>query len=284
MYRYRFTGNWDPRLGRHVLHDPRSRRYPVPARAGKLVSVQHERHVPIWDQGTLGSCTGNAALGCMGTGPFYAQMTADEQRIYPFTEDGAVALYSDATNIDTFPGVYPPEDTGSNGLSVAKALKQAGIIPGFQHAFSLAALLAELQHRPCIVGTAWVSGINDPDREGIVHWNGPSWGGHEYICDGYDAARALLWFTNSWGTDWGRGGRFAMPAEEFEVALAQDGDATFFVLPSDPVPAPVPSPQAGADDRLWLSAGEWAGKTNAGSATKIRAALRLWAAEKGLTK
>src|SRR5690349_3550882 len=69
----------DPRLGRHVNHDPRSRRFPVRTAPVPLRTVEHERHVGVFQQGDLGSCTGNAALGCMATGPFWDALT-DWQR------------------------------------------------------------------------------------------------------------------------------------------------------------------------------------------------------------
>ena len=58
-------------LGRHVNHDPRSRRFAFRAQQATLAPVFHERHVPIFDQGSLGSCTGNAALGILATGPYW---------------------------------------------------------------------------------------------------------------------------------------------------------------------------------------------------------------------
>ena len=33
-------------------------------------------------------------------------------------EQFAVALYSDATKVDAYPGTYPPDDTGSSGLAI----------------------------------------------------------------------------------------------------------------------------------------------------------------------
>ncbi len=283
MYRYQFTQAQDPRLGRHVHHDPLSRHYRVQA-AGEPASVQHERHAPVWDQGWVGSCTGHAALGCMVTGPFFAQLDETETRMYPLDSRGAMAIYSDATALDGFPGTYPPDDTGSDGLSVAKVLKNAGIISGYQHAFGIADLLGELQHRPCIVGTAWLSGMNTPDAEGIVRWRGAELGGHEYVCDGYEATRGLVWFTNSWGPEWGKDGHFAMPAEDFAKALDRDGDATFFVPADQPEPSPIPDPKAGADDALWLEVGEWASNATATASARVRRELRNWASRKGLTR
>lgn len=273
----------DSRLGRHVNHDPRSRRFPVrPEIAAVLDTVQHVRHVPVFDQGGTGSCTGQAALGCLGTGVFFATMDADEQQAYPFDQTGAVGIYSQATAIDPFEGAYPPVDTGSDGTSVAKVCLAAGLIAGFEHAFGIDDALQALQHRPGITGTWWYSGMYEPDAEGIVHPTGRIEGGHEYVVDGYDARRSLVWFTNSWGEHWGLRGRFAMPVQEYAALLARDGDVTFFV-PSDapaPEPLPVETPTA-ADAALAGAIGAWA-RRSAVCGRNQRAALREWLDAKGL--
>src|ERR1041384_1730636 len=235
----------DRRLGRHVNHDPRSRRFPMRASGGVLLrSVRWQRRVPIWDQGDLGSCTGNAGLGCLATDPFFATVDDTERNaLGGWSEQGAVALYAAATTWDNFPGSYPPEDTGSDGLSVAKALTNAGMIAGYRHAFSLADLVSGLMVTPCLRGAeglaggggwppCWVGrgllwGMSAHDPLGIIPPSGRVEGGHEYICDEYVqagdtfgtarqvAAVDLLGFTNSWGTGWADDGRHFMPAAEF---------------------------------------------------------------------
>jgi hypothetical protein len=280
-YRSRYLRPADPRLGRHINHDPRSRRFPVRA-AGPIESVQHVRHVPVFDQGQLGSCTGNAAVGCLGTGMFFATMDQREQAIVPLNEQGAVEVYSRATVLDNFDGTYPPDDTGSDGLSVAKVLKADGFISGYSHAFGIDDLLAGLMHTPCIVGTEWTDGMFNPDAEGIIHPTGAAAGGHEYVCDGYDADRELLWFTNSWGTSWAWSGRHAMPVAEFASLLSRDGDATFFVPSDQPAPDPAPVPDLDADAELAAKVSKWARKANPRTAIKPRRALGEWLDAKGL--
>lgn len=110
------------RLGRHVEHDPRSRDYAYEATTTTLVAVTHKRHGSIFDQGQLGSCTGNAAAGAKNTEPMYHSGSA-----HILYETGAVDIYSLATRLDgVTDGYYPPTDTGSSGLAVAKAMKQEG--------------------------------------------------------------------------------------------------------------------------------------------------------------
>lgn len=103
----------------------------------------------------MGSCTGNAAAGCLGTGQFWGQATQQTLSAADATHDEgeAVKLYSAATALDQIKGTYPPDDTGSDGLSVAKACQNAGLISGYTHAFSLDALLSALSTQPVIVGT-----------------------------------------------------------------------------------------------------------------------------------
>lgn len=283
MYRVLFARVADPRLGRHVLHDPRSRRFPVRVDKVPITSIQHVRYVPVFDQGSLGSCTGNAAIGCMGTGVFYGSISV-ARTYYPENEQGAVACYSDATRIDHYAGEYPPDDTGSDGLSVAKAVKAMGEIAGYEHAFSLDQGLQGLMSRPQIVGVNWYEGMFDTDPEGIVHPTGSLAGGHEFVWDGYDAARGLCWFTNSWSVAWGKAGRFAIPAEEFGKLLAQDGDVTSFVPISAPAPTPVPGsePVTALDRALDAATRQWRQANHVGGNASAARAVKAWAAGKGL--
>jgi hypothetical protein len=282
MYRVRFANTTDARLGRHVNHDPRSRRFPVRADV-PIVSVRHERHVPIFDQGETGSCTGNAAVGCMGTGPFFGSVIDPR---FPFDEGGAVVCYSRATQLDNYPGTYPPEDTGSDGLSVAKALVEAGEISGYEHAFSLEQGLQALMSRPLIVGVNWMNDMFAPDPWGIVHPTGSLAGGHEFIWDEHDAAQGLEGFTNSWGEGWGDRGRFYMHTEEWERLLAQDGDVTSFVPITEPAPVPdpsVPVPAPDESDRgLWLATKGWSAENHVGANKAAAKSVRNWAKSKGL--
>lgn len=204
------------RLGRHVLHDPRSRNYPAEM-ATKIVTVRHQRNVPIFDQGSLGSCTGNAAVGSVSTDPFARKGTPEE----------AVEIYAAATHLDQVYGTYPPDDTGSSGLAVMKAMKTRGWISSYAHSFGLEHTLLALVLRPGITGITWRDGCDHPDSHGVVQYIGNSRGGHEVELIGIDADARLVWFANSWGDGWGLEGYFAMSFDDYGKALADDGDATF---------------------------------------------------------
>ena len=223
---HRFTPT-DPRLGRHVEHDPRSRDYAVEARSlGSLRSVRHRSHIGILDQGHLGSCTGNAATKCISFPGFWrkskpvlsSDLAADEQL--------AIGVYSDATKIDGAPGVYPPTDTGSSGLAVAKVLQSRGLISSYQHAFSLEAALTAIASRPVIVGIAWHQDMFQPDSRGFVRPTGGIAGGHEFCVDQISVSGRYVGFSNSWGESWGIKGRARITWDDFGTLLADQGDVT----------------------------------------------------------
>ena len=215
-----------PALGRIVEHDPKSRFYQA-AMAVAPRSVLWGHHAPVLDQGNVGSCTGNAlaqALNC----DYFAKC-----RSHYLTENDALTLYSAATQIDDVPGIYPPDDTGSSGLAVAKAGVKAGYLTGYKHAFGFAHFVAALQLQPVIVGTSWHEGMFTPDKSGLVRPTGPVAGGHEYLAIGVDYTLKSVTFLNSWGDKWGQHGRFHMTFGDFTALLADQGDVVA------PVPAKV---------------------------------------------
>jgi hypothetical protein len=226
------------RLGRHVRHDARSNAYLI-AETDAPVTVQWDRVIPVLDQGNVGSCTGNAATGHIGTLPDDdASLTALGVIL---DESEALSLYSAAEVIDGS-GPYPPNDNGSSGLSVAQAAKAAGLISGYLHATTIAAAQAAIKVGPFIIGSDWYSSFDTTDANGLVAIapGATVRGGHEYECIGYDATSDLWHLVNSWGTSYGVAGHFYYSSATFEALLAADADVTQFVPLSQPAPVPTP--------------------------------------------
>lgn len=262
------------RLGRHRNHDPRSLAFQVPA-LGAVQSVAWPRRIGILDQGQLGSCTGNAAVGALGTDPIYKNLQPADG---PLDEALAVNIYSDATKVDPYSGTYPPTDTGSDGLSVAKVCQTRGYISGYLHATSIAAMNTALMSGPVIVGTNWYDAMFTPDSQGFITVSGSLAGGHEYCIREYDVASDTYTADNSWGTGWGLAGRFKIHGKDMARLLAEGGDCTRFVPASEPPPQPDP------DQLLWASVKVFATGRHYYPSTKATAtALNAWAKAKGLT-
>ena len=228
------------RLGRHVHHDSRSLLYPWQQSGTPLHDVLLTRHIGILDQGDVGSCTGNAETGALGTDPLYETLPPARQA--QLNESLAMALYSAAETIDG-DGPYPPHDNGSTGLSVCKAAQNAGWISGFTHCLSLADVLDAISSgHAVILGTNWYASMDNPDSSGLVTISPGAQvrGGHEYLARGIDVANRLVHLDNSWGTGWGSQGSFAYSWDTLQRLLSEQGDGTVSVPLTQPPPQPTP--------------------------------------------
>ncbi|MEU1445519.1 C1 family peptidase [Streptomyces mirabilis] len=260
------------RLGRHVEHDPRSLAYAhgvLPKSAIK--TVEWVRRTPILDQGQLGSCTGNAGCGLLGTdsagrtgwtsvtitpAAAAASHGAFTAGVHPLDEAFAISLYALATVLDGVSGQYPPDDTGSTGIGVAKALKALGLATAYSHAFSIAALNSALQSGPVMIGIEWLNSMFDTATDGriLVDRSSGVAGGHEIELNRFDATTGEYWITNSWGTSWGAKGAGYFTAADLTWLLSQQGDVTVPAWTTAPTPAPaVTVAQLGADIRALLT-------------------------------
>jgi hypothetical protein len=220
-------------IGRHVSHDERSRAFPAPEFGGPTTSIFHPRKSPPFNQRQLGSCTGNAGAGCVSTSPFQNDLNEADAR----------SIYAEATQIDNIRGTWPPTDTGSSGLAVAKVLLRRRLISGYWHGFGVAHAIGALQLGPGFTGFTWLTGCDTPDATGLVRYEGAVRGGHEGELVGLDAPAAKLWFANSWGEDFGApvtiegrvltstAGYFCMSVDDYARALADSGDVIFPGVP-----------------------------------------------------
>lgn len=290
-----------PRLGRNVNHDSESRRFRVaPRHLGQIRPVRHEAHVPILDQGSLGSCTGNAGVAALYRHPYVAGVVKPFGTFTP-NEPGAVNLYTEATKIDPFAGEMPAEDTGSDGLSIAKVLKRTGAVSGYLWAFTLLEALAQLAETPVITGVPWLNSMFDTTNSGhaghlVVRQESGMAGGHEICADevltpagavldasgSVDLSQVWVGGPNSWGTSWGDQGRWYMTAAEWGWLLSQQGDVTAFVPATKPQPTPTPAPSGdAAGDALWSATKAWAAAPHTGSNARAAKAVTAWAKSTG---
>jgi hypothetical protein len=252
----RYENVTDPRLGRHVRRDDRDFAYsvaPLPRRA--LHSVDWTRRVPIFNQGQVGSCTFNAAAGCLATdssggrtGAQVAHVThADTFGVFrmgdyqvqenPFVLSG----YSLTTKIDPFPGDYPTEDTGSDGPSAASALVLLGLADHYTHAFTLDAVQTALQYGPVMWGTVWLNSMYDLDAHDclVIDTSSGEAGGHEMEISGWDSDTGLYKIPQSWGESFGDHGWIYVKEPDLVTLLGMQGDITQPVWATVPKPVPV---------------------------------------------
>lgn len=202
----------DPRLGRNIRFDERSRGYDVRALTTRTTPRSYTWRVGHWfDQLLTPRCVGYSILHELVARPVALDLT----------EDVAHRIYETAVANDIWPG----DPGGTSVLEGMKAARALGLIKeyrwGFSHNDSATAVS---RHGPAVVGTWWWTGMFTPDSDGYVHATGQREGGHAYLWNqvqvrhGYDA------FHNSWGPRWGDHGRFRMRSEEFAELLADDGE------------------------------------------------------------
>lgn len=275
-FRYNPT---DPRLGRHVRHDSRSAAYAVPVLPRAAIkSVEWERHIPILDQGNVGSCEPNTGVELLATDAAgYTGVTsvtvpkADTQgefaagSTWDLNENTALQLYRLLTRIDPYPGQWEPDDTGSDGLTLAKALVMLGLSDKYSHAFSYKAAVSALQSGPVAFGTVWYNSMFEPDKntgEITVDPGSGVAGGHAYMSRKFDSDNDRVWLDNHWAESWGLDGRAWISGKAMTALLKAQGDVTVpHLVGAAPQPAPPapPAPPAVIGDRdLWAYATAWA--------------------------
>lgn len=222
-------------LGRHLLHDADSKAYDARRVASlrRPRSVVHESAVPPWDQGNIGQCTAEAALGLLMTEPFHRSGwnltgTGDQS--------DTLAFYREETLLDDthIPGHYEPNDTGSTGLWSMKVLQRRGLATSYHHIFSWPVLQSVLSDHPVSMGIAWFGSMFYPDRHGVVSFQSDidePIGGHQICVVGQDLKQEELIFRNSWGVDWGKDGYGRLTFADAKTLLFDyHGDVTYPIL------------------------------------------------------
>lgn len=219
-------------LGRLVEHDPRSRYYAFPLAKIKPRSVMWAHNAKVLDQGILGACTGYALAQLLNTERYWRnRVQGNKYRGYTRSRrfldwKDAVEFYSSATQLDEFPGQYPPTDTGSSGLGVSKAGQQFHYFSGYQHTFTFEQFLAALAYGPVLAGTNWYESMFYPKGNGYITIGGELVGGHEYVVLGWNSVTEYVTCLNSWSNTWGIDGRFKMSGVDFKRLMYEQGDIT----------------------------------------------------------
>ena len=230
------------KLGTRPNTDPRNGRYPYSAVVGEIRTKDWARHVPVWDQGAIGSCAGQAAAGCIGTTQLWEKQTpAVQEALSAIYAEG---VYPDATAIDPFDGTYPPDDTGTDTRSVAQVLLNRGLITEYRWTNQLDAILTAASRGPVILGIAWPESFDWPDSAGLVTFDPTNYiirGGHAVVIDAIDTTNRTLRCTNSWSALWGAAGRFYIHWDTLRNLLDLEwGDVCVPIWRVTQPPAPVP--------------------------------------------
>ena len=230
---------------------------------------------PVYDQGSLGSCTANA----IGAAHQFEQLKeADKDAFAPsrlfiyyneramegtINED-AGAIIRDGLKTAANDGVCPESmwayDTGkftkkpsANCYTNAANHQVTSYFAPMQTLDYLKGVLAE--GYPFVFGFAVYESFETAEvaRTGMMPMPKPSekcLGGHAVMCVGYDDSKQCFIVRNSWGDSWGKSGYFYMPydymadpnlcSDFWTIKLVEDEDCPTPNPDPNPTPDPVP--------------------------------------------
>lgn len=210
----------DVRLGRNKVHDPRSRLFALATPVDR--SGWHDKAIRIYDPVP----NPNQAIGCCTYVAKCVQLNATGNRVKGRVLKMADAErgYSRATQIDPYPGVWPPQDTGSDGLATCKVAIEFGQAGEYRWLFGGAdeVIATVMAGEPVSVGTWWYWDMFDRDDRGMVQVSGGRAGGHQYVIRGYDVDRDWALGRCWWGPTFKD---FWIERGALDGLLADGGDA-----------------------------------------------------------
>lgn len=225
------TETVDPRLGRLVDFDPRSRNFP--AVRGTFLEAAPIRNMTWPTRGTL--------LDQRATSQCVAYSAGHELAAYPAEVDPGLLtarlledVYWEAQRRDRwaggeYPGAHPVYG-GTSVLAGCKVLADDGWIEGYGWCFGVDDVLRTLSWKgPVILGTVWTDGMFRPDSRGFIRPEGRPAGGHAYLANRirlHDGG--YIEGPNSWGAGWGDGGYWRMRWDDLDSLLRQDGEAVVY--------------------------------------------------------
>jgi hypothetical protein len=216
----------DKGMGRVFKRDLNDDKYPV-TRALELlrpeaapVPLPRYRYwwtSPTMDQGRSSMCVAYTWRQWLNSAPVTDRKGLKGPDIYK--------LYTRSQQLDGIPGEAYLGTTVRGG---AKALQELGLIANYFWANTAEEVRQFLLIKGTVAfGTNWYRSMFKPKR-GVI---GPIPsgdildGGHAYLCTGYNNASGLFRFVNSWGINWGSGGRFYIPGEIVDRLIREDGEA-----------------------------------------------------------
>jgi len=187
-------------------------------------SVTWPTYAPILDQGETSGCTGFTGADLVNTAGYVgSRLRVEHSKRYLNNEHG-LDFYHLNTLADEWPEAYPPVDSGSSILAMAKVLKRLGFITGYSWADNFPAMLDALSKGPVMMGTLWTSDMSEPDSSGLIRPTGDLVGGHAYIARGKNYRKRRIRCRNHWRRDWGLDGEFEVGFDDMEWLLSQQGE------------------------------------------------------------
>jgi hypothetical protein len=212
------TTSSDPRLGRLVQFDEKSRNYPIKALlTPKEVSKprSYTWSVNKWlDQKDQPSCVGFS---------WAQELIARPVKVPNIENTDGTKIYNEAQNLDEWEG---NSYEGSSVLGGAKAVQKFGYITEYRWAFGIDDLILAVGYKgPVVLGINWYNNMFETDSNGFVHVSGGIAGGHAILCYRVNIKLKEFSLWNSWSADWGVNGTCKVSFSDMDRLLKEEGEA-----------------------------------------------------------
>jgi hypothetical protein len=205
-----------PLMGRGLLfsYDEKDKQYLMYANKPKIDNeIRHSWKLgQILNQGSTSQCVGYSWSQFLSTQPF---SNVDKPTITP------EEIYRKSQEIDEWPG-QEPDYYGTSIRAGARILKDLDLISSYIWGYSVeeaAKFVAE--NGPIVVGSRWYNGMSNTDQNGFARPILAYEGGHAWLIYGVDCQWETFFCVNSWGTSYGRNGRFFIKFKDLEKLIDQ---------------------------------------------------------------
>lgn len=196
-------------LGYFYVDDPRADNYRIgDALPSGLVLPEYKYWKPgrILDQGQEGACVGFAWAGWRNCTPVRERQQFDDSY--------GQSVYHRATDMDEWPGNWQ-NYSGTSNQAGAKVMVADGALQTYGWAYNYDDIVAWLKtFGPVVLTMPWHQGMYQTDKKGFIRPTGSVVGGHAMVCYGVNKYGHLR-VQNSWGTDFGQGGRAWITKEDW---------------------------------------------------------------------
>jgi len=236
----------------HDLPDQRDYLYAAPVMAVEALPASVDLRPqcpPVYDQGQLGSCTGNAIAGAMeyerdrqGLSDFVPArlfIYYNERAMEGTVSSDSGAMIRDGIKVVNSEGVCPetlwPYDTGMFAVKPPKRCYVAALtdrLVQYEAVQTLADLKDAISSKLAVVfGFTVYESFESPQvaQTGVLPMpdvqTESAVGGHAVVAVGYSDPKGHVIVRNSWGPSWGAAGYFYMPYQ-YMTGTATNSDST----------------------------------------------------------
>jgi len=203
-----------PLVGKGLIFksDIRNNAFPMYAMQPKLSDDMRQSWAigPVLNQGQSSQCVAYAWTQALQTSPW-----AESNLLTP------ADLYADAQATDGMEGAEPTH-YGTTVKAAADILLKKGFIPTYVWGTTVEDVAKYIfENGPVVAGTNWYTGMSSPGSDGFARPTSTFEGGHAWLIYGVDVQWETFFAVNSWGTTYGKNGRFFVKFSDFDKLLQQ---------------------------------------------------------------